>query len=257
MKKKKFFQSEQDVASHLQEWFVHYPGQGFLEQEIDCLNDLLPRLFGYYLVQLGMAGHLDTALEECRIGSRLVLAANRSSDQVRLDAQVELLQLPIATDSVDAVLLPHSLDFSPDPHQVLREVERILIPEGRIIISGFNPWSLFGLYKLLLQRKGKIPWCAHFISVRRLQDWLGLLDFRVEVVKPVMFRPPMQNRSMMNRLLFLERLGPKYWPFFSAGYVVQAVKRVSTLTPVMPSWRKRARVLGGKLIEPTTRNTNE
>jgi len=257
MKKKRFFQSEQELASHLQEWFGQYPGQGFLEQETDCLNELLPKLFGYYLVQLGMAGSFDLALEECLIGSCLVLAANSSSDQVRIDAQVELSQLPITTDSVDAVLLPHSLDFSSDPHQLLREVERIMIPEGRIIISGFNPWSLFGLYKLLLQRKGKIPWCAQFISVRRLQDWLRLLGFRVEIVKPVMFRPPLQNKAMMNRLQFLEHMGSKYWPFFSAGYVVQAVKRVSPLTPVLPAWRRRAQVLSGKLMEPTTRNYNE
>ncbi len=254
MKKKRFFQSEQDLANHLQGWFGQYPGQGFLEQEIACLNDLLPKLFGYYLVQLGMAGSLDGIMQECRIGRRLVLAANTSSDQVEVDAQVDLLQLPVATCSVDAVLMPHSLDFSSDPHQVLREVERVLIPEGRVIISGFNPWSLFGVYKLLLQRKGRIPWCAQFISVRRLQDWLRLLDFSVEIVKPVMFRPPLQNEAMMNRLLFLERLGPKYGPFFSAGYVIQAVKRVSPLTPVLPAWRRGAQVLGGKLMEPTTRN---
>lgn len=256
MKREHFLQSEQEVANHLQGWFGRCPGQGFLELEISCLRDLLPKLFGYYLVQLGMAGSLDGALEECRIGSRLVLAANRSSDQIRVDAQVDLPRLPIATDSVDAVLVPHSLDFTSDPHQVLREVERILIPEGRVIISGFNPWSMWGVYKLLLQRKGRVPWCAQFISVRRLQDWLRLLGFSVEIVKPVMFRPPLQNEAMMNRLLFLERMGPKYWPFFSAGYVVQAVKRVSPLTPVLPAWRKRAQVMSGKLIEPTTRNCN-
>lgn len=225
-----------------------------MQQEIACLNDLLPKLFGYYLVQLGMEGSLNGILEDCRIGSRLVLAANRGSDQVRVDAQTDLMQLPIATDSVDAVLVPHTLDFTSDPHQVLREVERILIPDGRVIITGFNPWSMWGVYKLLLQRKGRIPWCAQFISVRRLQDWLRLLDFSVEIVKPVMFRPPLQSEAMLNQLLFLERMGPRYWPLLSAGYVVQAVKRVSPLTPVVPAWRRRARVLSGKLIEPTTRN---
>ncbi len=257
MKKKRFSQSEQELADHLQEWFGRYPGQGFMEQEILCLNDLLPKLFGYYLVQLGMIGSLDGVLEECRIGSCLVLAANRSQGEIRATAQVELPQLPIATDSVDAVLMPHSLDFASDPHQVLREVERILIPEGRVIITGFNPWSLWGGYRLLMRRKGKIPWCGQFISVLRLQDWLRLLGFSVEVVKPVMFRPPLQNETMMQRLLFLERVGPKYWPFFSAGYVVQAVKRVSPLTPILPAWRRRSQVLSGKLIEPTTRNCNE
>ncbi|MCP4127116.1 MAG: methyltransferase domain-containing protein [Gammaproteobacteria bacterium] len=254
MKKKHFIQSEQELAINLQEWFGRYPGQSFLEQEAACLKDLLPKLFGYYLVQLGMANSLDGVLEECLIGSCLVLAANRGQGETGVAAQVELPRLPIAADSVDAVLMPHSLDFSSDPHQVLREVERILIPEGRVIITGFNPWSLWGGCRLLLQRQGKIPWCARFISLRRLQDWLQLLGFSVEMVRPVMFRPPLQSEAMMNRLLFLEQVGAKYWPFFSAGYVVQAVKRVSPLTPVLPAWRRRAQLLSGKLIEPTTRN---
>ena len=252
MNRKSFYKSEQEIVDSLKEWFDQQPGQGFLEQESACLNELIPKLFGYYLVQLGMAGSLDGVLDECRIGSCLVLAANSTVDHIRVNAQVDLQRLPIATDSVDAVLVPHTLDFTPDPHRVLREVERI--PEGRIIIYGVNPWSMWGIYKLLLQRKGNIPWCAQFISVLRLQDWLRLLDFNVEFIKPIMFRPPLQSESMMNRLLFLERMGPKYWPFFSAGYVIQAVKRVSPLTLVRPGWSKRARVLGGKLIEPTTRN---
>jgi SAM-dependent methyltransferase len=155
---------------------------------------------------------------------------------------------------VDTVLLPHTLDFTPNPHQVLREAERILIPEGRIIISGFNPWSVWGLYKLLLQHRGRIPWCAQFISTFRLQDWLRLLNFNVEIIKPVMYRPPLKSDAMMNRLMFLENANPKYFSFFSAGYVIQAVKRVTTFTPVKPGWKKRAQVVRGKLLEPTTRN---
>jgi SAM-dependent methyltransferase len=254
MDRNNFCQSEQDLVDGLQDWFGQHPGRAFLQQETACLNELLPKLFGYYLVQLGMAGIYDEPLKECRTGCCLVLASNKGKDQIRIDAQMDMLQLPIATESVDAVLVPHTLDFTADPHRVLREIERILIPEGRILITGFNPWSVWGIYKLLLKRRKTIPWCAQFISIPRLQDWLRLLDFNVEVIKPVMFRPPLQSESMMNRLMFLEQAGPKYWPFFSAGYVVQAVKRVSTLTPVRPDWRKRTRALGGKLIEPTTRN---
>lgn len=237
----------------MREWFGQQPGRAYLEQEKSCLNEMLPELFGYYLLQLGMADSLNDVMQECRIGSCLVLAADESSDAVRIDAQVDIPHLPIATETVDAVLMPHTLDFSMNPHQVLREAERVLIPEGRIIISGFNPWSIWGVYKLLLQRRGRVPWCAQFISILRLQDWLRLLDFNVEIIRPVMYRPPLKSEAMLNRLLFLERLNPKYFSFFSAGYVVQAVKRVSTYTPIRPGWKKRPRVLGGKLIEPTTR----
>ncbi len=237
----------------MREWFGQQPGRAYLEQEKACLNELLPKLFGYYLIQLGMADSLDDVMQECRIGSCLVLATDESSDAVRIDAQVDIPQLPIASDSVDAVLLSHTLDFTPNPHQVLREAERILIPEGRIIISGFNPWGVWGLYKLLLQHRGRVPWCAQFISLFRLQDWLRLLNFNVEIIRPVMYRPPLKSEAMLNRLQPLERLNPKYFSFISAGYVVQAVKRVSTYTPIRQGWRKRSRVVAGKLLEPTTR----
>lgn len=254
MDRKQFCHSEQELADSLQDWFGQYPGKAFLQEEEACLDDMLPDIFGYYLVQLGMPGMYDHAMEECRIGRRLVLATKRGTDRLQVDAQIDMLQLPIATESVDAVLVPHTLDFTADPHRVLREIERILIPEGRILITGFNPWSVWGIYRFLRRRKQTVPWCAQFISVHRLQDWLRLLDFNVEIIKPVMFRPPLQSESMMNRLLFFERAGPKYWPYFSAGYVVQAVKRVSTLTPLRPEWSKHKRALGGKLIEPTTRS---
>lgn len=254
MDTKRYCNPEEGLADNLQDWFVQYPGRAFLEQEEACLRELLPKIFGYYLVQLGMSGMYDHAMTECRVGCHLVLASNKNIENIRVDAQVDMLQLPIAAESVDAVLVPHTLDFTADPHRVLREIERILIPEGRILITGFNPWSVWGIYKLLLRRRKTLPWCGQSISIYRLQDWLRLLDFSVELIKPVMFRPPLQSESMMNRLVFLERAGEKYWPYFSAGYVVQAVKRVSPLTPVRPDWGKRKRALGGKLIEPTTRN---
>jgi SAM-dependent methyltransferase len=149
--------------------------------------------------------------------------------------------------------LPHTLDFNSNPHQVLREAERILIPEGRIIITGFNPWSIWGIYKLILQHRGKIPWCAQFISPFRLQDWLRLLNFNVEIIKPVMYRPPLKSEAMMNRLMFMEKANSKYFSLVSAGYVIQAVKRVTTITPVKQGWRKKTPVVRGKLLEPTTR----
>ncbi len=254
MARKRFCKSEQDLARGMREWFGQQPGLSYLEQEKASLNELLPKLFGYYLIQLGMAESLDDIMQECRIGSCLVLATDKSSDPVRIDAQVSIPHLPIASDSVDAVLLPHTLDFTPNPHQVLREAERILIPEGRIIISGFNPWSIWGLYRLMLQHRGRVPWCAQFISLFRLQDWLRLLNFNVEIIKPVMYRPPLKSEALLSKLQFLENANPKYFSFVSAGYVVQAVKRVTTLTPIRPGWKKKTRVLGGKLIEPTTRN---
>ncbi|MEJ2529207.1 MAG: class I SAM-dependent methyltransferase [Gammaproteobacteria bacterium] len=183
MDTKRFCHFDQEAADNLQAWFGQYPGRALLEQETACLNELLPQIFGYYLVQLGMAGMYDEAMGECRVGCHLVLASNKNIENIAVDTRVDMLQLPIATESVDAVLVPHTLDFTYDPHRVLREIERILIPEGRILITGFNPWSVWGIYRLLLKRKKSLPWCAQFISIPRLQDWLRLLDFNGELIK--------------------------------------------------------------------------
>jgi hypothetical protein len=80
-----------------------------------------------------------------------------------------------------------------------------------------------------------------------------LLNFNVEITKPVMYRPPLKSEAMLDRLQFMEKANPKYFSLVSAGYVVQAVKRVTTYTPVRPGWKKRARAVRGKLLEPTTR----
>ena len=165
-------------------------------------------------------------------------------------------QLPVATDSVDAVLMPHTLDFSPKPHQVLREAERVLIAEGRLIILGFNPWSLWGLWRLVHRGPSRIPWCGHFLAMRRLHDWLRLLGFKIEQTRHLMFRPPFGGRRMMTQLEFMERLGQHFWSPLSGVYVVQAVKRVSNPKPVGLAWKARARLLGGRVAEPTTRGAN-
>ncbi len=165
--------------------------------------------------------------------------------------------LPFASDSIDVVLLSHTLDFSPDPHPLLREVERVLIPEGKLIILGFNPFSLWGAWRLFRLRRRNIPWCGRFLSLSRLDDWLSLLGFEVQQVKRMMFIPPLQQSGLIRQLAIVERLGRRYWPMLSGSYVVQAVKRVSTLTPIEPAWKLGSRVLGGSVIEPTTRTSSQ
>lgn len=230
------------------------PGRYLLEQELAVLERLLPDLFGYYLVQLGLGQIGERIREISRVRTHLLLKPAGEQSSVAADIQVEYLRLPIATDSVDVVFLPHVLDFVADPHQLLREVERILIPEGRVVIFGLNSWGVWGAWKLVFGRGGKVPWCGQFVSQRRLNDWLSLLGFDVEVNEPLMFRPPLRNEAFMSHLEFLERLGRRFWPALANAYVVQAVRRVSNLTPVEPGWRKRSPVFSGGMIEPSTRS---
>jgi SAM-dependent methyltransferase len=162
--------------------------------------------------------------------------------------------LPIATDSVDAVFLPHTLEFSADAHQVLRETERVLIPEGRVVVIGFNALSLWGARRLAGGGRGRVPWCGKFLTPYRIGDWLSLLGFDIELQEMMMFRPPWR-RALLQQLSFLDSMGRRFWPVLGGVYAIRAVKRVSTLTPLRPSWKSRRPVLAGGAVEPTTRGS--
>ncbi|HEC16326.1 MAG TPA: methyltransferase domain-containing protein [Sedimenticola sp.] len=244
------------VQERLRDWFQRPPGELLLAQEQACLEQLLPDLFGHYLVQLGAVGAGLDLSAVSRFRRHVVLDVSVADWGKALPLIGEARRLPVATDSVDAMLMLHTLDFSPKPHQVLREADRVLIAEGRLIIAGFNPWSLWGLWRLVHRGPGRIPWCGRFLALRRLQDWLSLLGFKVELTRHLMFRPPLGGRGIMGRFEFMERLGQHFWSPLAGVYVVQAVKRGSNLKPVGRIWAPRARLLGGRVVEPTARGSN-
>lgn len=248
--------TQPDFHQQLRDWLQESPGQVLLEQEQRCLNQMFPELFGYHLIQLGGGsfGFDFTATSHFR--SHVVLDMSAQSLPLTSFVQADPVRLPVLSDSIDAVLMPHTLDFSTDPHQVLREMERVLIPEGRVVIIGFNPLSLWGAWRLMKKSSGTIPWQSQFLALRRINDWLSLLGFDVEKTRHLMFRPPLRGQKMMERLACMERMGQQFWPLLSCVYVVQAVKRVSTKTIVGPVWKRKTSLLGGRLAEPTTRQLN-
>ena len=223
-----------------------------LDEERACLESLVHRYFGYYLLQVGSIGGEMQGLVPERLRSQITVAPERPPVASSSWIQGSPDRLPVADDSVDVVLLLHTLDFYPDPHQTLREIDRVMIPEGRLIVVGFNPWSLWGFRRLFPSRTRCSPWSGRFIPVRRIQDWLSLLGFKIEKTRPLMFRPPLRQRVLMERLSLLESSGRRWWPALSAVYVVEAVKRVSTLTPIKPLWKLKRPLMGGRAIEPTT-----
>jgi SAM-dependent methyltransferase len=160
--------------------------------------------------------------------------------------------LPIATDSLDVVLLPHVLEFADDPHQVLREIDRVLMPEGHVVIFGFNPYSMWGLRRMLTGWRKQPPWCGHFFSQYRIRDWLALLGFEAVQSRHYFFRPPVQHHATMEHLQFVEGLG-HYWPVLGGAYLVVARKRVTTLTPIRPRWKPKGRLVPGSVAEPSLR----
>jgi len=231
-------------------WYADRLGQWLLETERQELEDVLVNLFGYHLIQVGCLSD-DDILDSSRILHRVVVDvdANGITDIFGLYGRPDAL--PIESDSVDVVLLPHTLEFEYAPHQVLREVDRVLVPEGHVVILGFNPWSMWGLWWTLRLRRGGPPWCGRFRSTLRLKDWLALLGFDTVLLQSYFFRPPLHHAGIMRRLGFLERLGKRWWPIFGGAYLLVAKKRVATLTPIKPRWRPRRSLVGADLPRPT------
>ena len=238
----------QVVLSHLtQEWLESALGEALLMQESRLVEEALDGIFGEQCLQLGIWGENRTFTRFARTQCCGVISDSAAGMP---SAVAEMHHLPLENDSIDAVLLPHTLDFNDRPHAVLREVDRVLRANGHIIILGFKPGGLWGLRRLI-PGAGMPPGADFTISDRRLRDWLQLLDMRVRSATRYFFRWPLPRRKVSASQKW-ERRGQSLWPELAACYMLTAQKRVSTLTPVRPLWRQKPKVVAG-LAEPSTR----
>ena len=241
----------------LDDWYGTSVGQEMAAAENRLLGEVLGNLFGYHLLQIGSPARRGF-LEHSRVSRRMLMdicggpCGGDGSGLFRGMAP----SLPVRGDSLDVILLPHVLEFTSHPHEVLREADRTLVPEGHVVILGFNPISLWQLWRWVLGWRGRLPWCGRFYSAARVRDWLTLLGFEVVELQHYFWRPPMQHSGILHRLAFLDQLGRRAWPIFGAGYVLVARKRVSTLTPIRPRWRPHRVLRPSGVIEPTPRNLN-
>lgn len=241
----------QSRRAELCQWFMQSPGRSLLAVESHALRAFWPSLFSKVAVQLGCTGPVDL-LEACNAQVRAVLDLPdvTGTPLARVHGLPE--QLPFDGRSVEIMLLPHTLEFADDPHQVLREVSRVLTPEGHVVILGFNPISLWGLWRLLRRRRGNAPWNGHFLHLARIKDWLKLLDFEIDRGKILYYRPPLANETTMDRLRFLEKAGDRWWPMAGAVYLLVAKKRVVGMTPLRPEWRT-TNAFGRAVVRPALR----
>lgn len=221
----------------LRNWSQTLPGELLLNAELNQLDQILPKLFGYYAIQVRSFWPADL-LSSSLIPLKVIVEKHKI-EPFPVNILGESSELPIKSDSVDLVLLPHVLEFEQEPHEVLREAERVLIPEGNIVILGFNPLSLWGLWRMLSRLRRRPPWNGHFIGVPRIKDWLSLLGFEVCEKKVFFFRPPIRREKVMNRLVFMEKYCGKVIPSFGSVYMIHAKKRVMNYTPIKPRWRQR------------------
>ena len=194
-------------------------------------------------------GRKNTFLRYARTQRTLCVAS--ADGELQPDAVGRLHRLPVASDSVDVVFLPHTLDYSDDrSHAILREVDRVLTAHGHLVILGFKPGGLWGLRRLV-PGAGLPPGPAQPVSDRRLSDWLQLLDMRIQGLTRYFFRWPLPGNRGASSPTW-ERRGRQFWPELAACYMLTAQKRVVTMTPVKQPWRSRPKVVGG-IVEPTTR----
>jgi SAM-dependent methyltransferase len=232
----------------LDSWLQTPPGAYVRAWEQACLDELTADIFGFNAVQIGLPA-ID-ALAANRMPNKW-LAATRTSTAEQLAfspggkqiaVAVDFADLPFASQSLDLVVLPHVLEFAAEPHQVLREVERVLIPEGQVIICGFNPASLWGMRQGLgrVTRSHYLPLAGEFISMPRMKDWLKLLNLGVSRSHFGCYAPPCRSSVWLDRFAFMEGAGRRWWPYLGAVYMVHAIKRVKGMTLIGPAWTKNA-----------------
>lgn len=231
----------------LDSWLNTAQGRYVLDWERAHIDDAVSDVFGYNALQLGLP-QFDL-LAANRIAMRRKAGDRGNGGDV--DVVCDPRQLPFATASVDLVLLPHVLEFSDDPHQVLREVERVLIPEGRVVIVGFNPLSLWGLRRRLRRSPGEFPWNGDYLSVARLKDWFKLLGLELDLAACGCYAPPCTDEVWLQRCLILDRAGGRWWKPAGGVYLLRAVKRVHGMRVIMPAWERRR--VARKALAPVVR----
>ncbi|ADG16161.1 class I SAM-dependent methyltransferase [Paraburkholderia atlantica] len=281
-------------------WTDSPPGRYVLDWEQTQLDRVVSDVFGYHALQLGLP-QLDALRENRMPCRGLVLdaasgasapytypppaprgsvsgisgAGNRGDDPAnaapgapglhapagRSAVWCDLLDLPFEAQSVDLLVMPHTLEFTSDPHRLLREAERVLVPEGQLIILGFNSLSLWGVRQSIGKMTGRpfVPSAVDLIAFTRLKDWIKLLGFDLERGRFGCYRPPLASDQWLARYGFMEAAGDRWWPIFGATYMIKAIKRVRGMRLVGPLKVKKPVLAAGlaPAATPNTRNHTE
>jgi SAM-dependent methyltransferase len=235
-------------------WLQTPPGEALLGLEARLAEEVLDGVFGEETLQIGLWGESRSFLRFARTQRRCLVTDALPDGEANRDRVIvgELHRLPFASDSIDSVILPHSLDYSAWPHAILREVHRVLRADGHLLLLGFRPGGLWGLRRLI-PGAAMPPGTEDLYSDRRLKDWLRLLDMRILSSRGYFFRWPLPGGRNTSSAKW-EQLGQRWWSELSACYMLSAQKRINTLTPVRPVWSKTPKVVAG-LAEPSTRTS--
>lgn len=227
----------------LQRWFDSDVGQYVRAWEQKRTDALVTDVFGYRAVQYGLPEFNYLAANRMPFKAYAGPVAPDEGAKAQWQASVlcEAEQLPFDSNSIDLLVLPHTLTSAKDQHMVLREAQRVLVPEGRLLIIGFNPWSLWGLRNWM---PGMSAWFPAgddgAVSPARLKDWLRLLAFEIDRGHFGCYAPSVSSQKWLSRFQFMESAGDRWWPIFGAVYMVSAVKRVAGMRLITPAWKRKS-----------------
>jgi len=220
-------------------------GQALQALESSYLKANLKISYNRTTLQLGRLGSESRYIDPDFSGE-FILCDSEGPRSYPIFVQADAEALPLATESIDTLILPHVLEFVPDPHQVLREVERVLKPEGRLYILGLNPWSPRRLVQLA--RRATF-WTASLIAGHHLLDWLSLLKFDAELEAAF-------GRSRKKGYHYAENAWDELKAGLSVAYAIKAIKRNYTLIPIESEWSRITQLVTGQLLDspqPTQR----
>ncbi|MFT2109591.1 SAM-dependent methyltransferase [Marinomonas sp. 2405UD68-3] len=245
--------ADKQVRQLFQDWYESDLGQRVLEDELTVIERHIDGCVGYFsLIQSPL---LALKVTKSHVRNHILLAP-----AVELGASENTLislsnELPIDSDSVDVHIMHHSLDLSDAPHDDVREVARTLLPSGKVVIVGFNPWSTWGVRKLASKRLNA-PWCSRFIAPKRLEDWLKVAGLTLTSIEYICFRPPFRKASWHQKMgrigkaLELTRLP------VGGVYIITATKQVRRHIAIKPRW-KRARVRVPSITKPIVKEMQD
>jgi SAM-dependent methyltransferase len=209
----------------LSEWYRSILGQELIAKERELISRAISGRFGQLMAQID-SGYHEALFERRLFGSGIIVSQleNRALCPV-VCAKPE--DLPFEPESVDMLLMHHTLDNCDNPYQAVREGAIALKPGGLLIVVGFNPYSTWGLRSFMQGRKqGLGIWNSRFIRSGRVEDWMHLLDFELERHEKHVFIPPYNRPNWLKRFSVVQKLQKRILPFTGSVYLMVGYKRV-------------------------------
>jgi SAM-dependent methyltransferase len=225
-------------------------GKALLTAEAQLLGEALEDVFGWEFLQVGAWGEGRELLAGCRTRRKIVVAPGAFSSGADIIARPSAL--PVGRDSVDAVLLPHTLEFASDPYAIVREVDRVLSGEGQLVVLGFQPLSLWGM-RARSSQAGFPPGMRRLLSAGRVREWLVLLGYEVVATRAYLHCTPWGSGPVetSDHSPLLRRTW--FNPLPAGAWMLKARKHIRALTPIRPRLREKQPAVIGQLVKPTTR----